>query len=310
MGSGRTGSGRPFVVTVACVMGIGAAIGGCTGDLIMNRGQDAGRTGGAWIPPAMADGGTAPGSDAGTSPGMAGRRDAGGSGSGRPDGGGAVGSGSDAGGTIRRDAGGVVPTGRFVTLPVGAALPSDSECAARVRPAAEVRRQNATANSVRGTVPNADLPRVTGNFTGTTDELLQWVACKWGIDEDVVRAQIAKESYWDQAAVGDGGESFGLGQVRVPYHASAFVDDNARRSSAYNLDYTYGRWRECFEGAVGWLNDFDPPMPYGAGDMWGCLGVWFSGRWYPSSAVDYIAAVQDYLDQRIWETEPFLNYGR
>ena len=29
--------------------------------------------------------------------------------------------------------------------------------------------------------------RVTGNFTGTTDMILQWAACKWGIDEDIVR---------------------------------------------------------------------------------------------------------------------------
>ena len=56
--------------------------------------------------------------------------------------------------------------------------------------------------------------RVTGNFTGTTDEIIQWVACKWGVDEDAVRAQIIKESYWYQSNVGDNGESFGLGQVR------------------------------------------------------------------------------------------------
>ena len=44
---------------------------------------------------------------------------------------------------------------------------------------------------------------MTGNFTGTTDEIIQWTACKWGIDEDVVRAQAAKETYWFQKNVGD-----------------------------------------------------------------------------------------------------------
>ena len=84
---------------------------------------------------------------------------------------------------------------------------------------------------------------MTGNFTGTTDEIIQWAACKWGIDEDLVRAQIAVESWWDQRAGGDltstqsnchpdvrtttgqCPESFGLLQVRYLYHASAFVDD-------------------------------------------------------------------------------------
>ena len=45
--------------------------------------------------------------------------------------------------------------------------------------------------------------RITGNFTGTTDEILQWTACKWGIDEDIVRAQAAKESWWQMTAKGD-----------------------------------------------------------------------------------------------------------
>ena len=45
--------------------------------------------------------------------------------------------------------------------------------------------------------------RVDGNFTGTTDEILQWGACKWGFDEDLVRAFAANESWWRQSAAGD-----------------------------------------------------------------------------------------------------------
>jgi hypothetical protein len=29
---------------------------------------------------------------------------------------------------------------------------------------------------------------VTGDYTGTTDEILQWLSCKWGIDIDMIRA--------------------------------------------------------------------------------------------------------------------------
>jgi autotransporter family porin len=171
----------------------------------------------------------------------------------------------------------------------------------------EVRADNATPNSTRGVGANSLYPRVTGNFTGTTDEILQWAACKWGIDEDVVRAQIAKESWWHMSTVGDNGESFGLGQVRVPYHGTAFANNNAKVSSAYNVDYTYAVWRECYEGRLGWLNDVEHTGTYAAGDANGCLGVWFAGRWRTADANTYIAAVQSYLSERVWESANFKN---
>jgi autotransporter family porin len=208
------------------------------------------------------------------------------------------------------------PTGdHFGTLPVGSALPSGADCAARVRKAAEVRPDNAAANSYRGNRGNAntrnDWPgfsRVDGDFSGSTDEIIQWAACKWGIDEDVARAQLVKESFWHQSAVGDNGESFGLGQVRTTAHQSAFQFSkvNARNSSAYNVDYTYATWRACFEGVYTWLNSVEHRGTYSAGDQWGCIGVWFSGRWYVGTD-DYIAAVQQILAQRQWESANFRN---
>jgi hypothetical protein len=202
------------------------------------------------------------------------------------------------------------PTGgHFQTLPVGAALPSDATCASLVRSESEVRANNVPYNGTVGVDGNSVYPRVSGNFTGTTDEILQWVACKWGLDEDIVRAQIVRESYWDQRSVGDNGESFGLGQVRAPYHASAFVNDNAKMSSAYNVDYTYAVWRECFEGRLTWLNTVERGLEYLPGDVWGCLGVWFSGRWYTQPAIDYIGWVRSALDNRVWESANFLSYG-
>ena len=215
-------------------------------------------------------------------------------------------------------------TGRFSTLPVGATLPTETECAARVRKSPEIRSYNAIFNQTKGSGPNSGNPRVTGNFTGTTDEILQWTACKWGIDEDIVRAQIAKESWWKHDSRGDmtsdqthchpelrtnGStcpESYGLGQVRYWYHMSAMTD--SIHSSAYNVDYTYSIWRSCFEGRETWLNQFERGRDYAAGDVWGCVGLWFSGRWYTQPANEYIAAVQDYLNQRIWTTTSFINF--
>lgn len=200
------------------------------------------------------------------------------------------------------------PGGKFTTLAVGAALPTEAECASRVRSAAEIRAVNVPYNNTRGTDPHDDEPRVTGNFTGTTDEILQWAACKWGIDEDIVRAQIAKESWWTMDGVGDTNtscHSFGLGQVRRCYHDAAFED--AVNSSAYNVDYTYYRWWSCYQGYETWLNQFERGQDYVAGDVWGCVGLWFSGRWYFNNA-NYLTAVREYLDDRIWETPPFINY--
>jgi autotransporter family porin len=193
-----------------------------------------------------------------------------------------------------------------------------------------VRQANAAANHTRGVGGNSLYPRVTGNYVGTTDEIIQWAACKWGIDEDIVRAQAAVESWWFQRTLGDfspdtstcvpghqelgadgkGGQcaqSIGILQDRYPYHRTAFATNNdAAVSTAYNIDYAYANWRNCFEGRDGWLNQFNPPKPYQAGDVWGCIGVWFSGRWYDPGAVSYISKVQSYLAQRIWRSPDFL----
>jgi autotransporter family porin len=210
------------------------------------------------------------------------------------------------------------PSGRFTTLPVGAALPSGEQCAARVRPAPEIRPENSAANANRGSRANANtrtdwsgFNRVDGAFSGTTDEIIQWAACKWGIDEDIVRAQVIKESYWYQSANGDNGESWGLAQVRVPYHQSAFqYSVNARTSSAYNLDYTYANWRACYEGVFTWFNTVEHNGTYGAGDVWGCVGSWFSGRWYVGNDA-YLNKAGDsvrwHYQNRTWTTSSFIN---
>jgi hypothetical protein len=42
-----------------------------------------------------------------------------------------------------------------------------------------------------------------GGFTGTTDEIIQSAAPKFGIDSDIIRAVAVKESYWKQDAAAD-----------------------------------------------------------------------------------------------------------
>jgi autotransporter family porin len=155
------------------------------------------------------------------------------------------------------------------------------------------------------------------------------VACKWGIDVNVVRAQAAVESWWFQSNPGDftndastcvpghqtmgadgtSGEcpqSIGILQDRYPYHKSAFVNDNATKSTAYNLDYAYAIWRQCYDGGDQWMNTVEHGATYKAGDLWGCVGSWYAGRWYTPGAVSYIDKVKGYLAQKTWVTDGFL----
>ena len=203
-------------------------------------------------------------------------------------------------------------------------LPGDAECASRVVPAAESRPGNAPFNQTRGRqkhLPGPFLSRVTGDFTGSTDEIIQWAACKWGIDADVVRAQAVQESRWNSDTVGDftddtqwcapghvpGGDgepgcaqSIGILQVKYRWYADAFPE--AAESTAYNLDYALAYWRMCFEGGETWLAEHPPGSGYGAGDMWGCLGRWYSGDWHTDLAEYYIERVQARLSDRTWQT--------
>jgi autotransporter family porin len=229
---------------------------------------------------------------------------------------------------------------RFGTLPPGSALPSDAQCAAwvRAKPFPENKGVNKAANSrtgqhigssfFNGDDPRANsriAPRVDGQFTGTTHQILRWAACKWGIDEDIVLAQAAIESWWRQNTLGDWTtdptrcapgrglgvdgqrnecpESFGILQNRYLYERSGwpgFAD-----STAMNADLAYAIWRTCYEGYEGWLNTVERGRQYAAGDAWGCVGRWFSGRWHVSDSERYVSRVRDYLNQRIWETPNF-----
>jgi hypothetical protein len=68
-------------------------------------------------------------------------------------------------------------------------------------------------------------------------------------------------------------------------------------------------WRSCYNGDLTWLNNVERGGTYRAGDLEGCLGVWFTGRWLVPSAYPYIEAVRDLKNRRVWESSDFLGYG-
>ena len=203
---------------------------------------------------------------------------------------------------------------------------SDAAAAARVRPApAEPRPDNARAT--RRTPTEAELERyrldralavpmrperfdrrVTGAYRGSTDEILQWGAAKWGFPPDLFRAAAAVESFWRQDTVGDHGESFGLLQVRGPVHAG--TDPLARLSVAFNVDYYGATLRHYVDGCARWLNRKERGATYEAGDVWGSIGAWYAGRWRTDGAERYIAKVQQRYAERPWTRPGFAERRR
>ncbi|MCW2690749.1 MAG: hypothetical protein JWR37_5639 [Mycobacterium sp.] len=213
------------------------------------------------------------------------------------------------------------------TLPVGSALPSAAQCTAYAEQVGSHREavpENTAANlSVPGhlklppwpdstwdpSVNRLFVPRIDGQYTGTTDQIIVWGACKWGISPDVVRAMAMQESSWRQSTVSDyvndpalcvGGysvpcpTSFGLLGLKHIYRPGSWPD--SQQHTAFNVDYGLAVIRGCFEGWLTYLGN-----GYTPGDLSGCLGWHFSGSsWKNDLALGYIQRVQGRLDDQPW----------
>lgn len=206
--------------------------------------------------------------------------------------------------------------------PVGSPVLSDAQAAAHVRRAAwEPRPGNATANH---TIPTAAQlqtfnsytgqwgscdnlrQKVTGNFKGTTDEILQWAAWKWGLPENVVRAVAVTESSWRMSFVGDSGMSFGITQVKnvAKWHGGTYP--MSKNDTAFNADYWAGMVRQYYEGCSTWMKDYSfNGTHYAAGDLWGSIGAWYAGNWHSDAANTYISHVKNHLANRTWKKPSF-----
>jgi hypothetical protein len=153
--------------------------------------------------------------------------------------------------------------GYFSLRPVGSwsTLPGDGACASQVhRSTWEPRPDNTKRNH---TMPDAGavhaslsarpravdgsydtrwdswlLARVDGQFTGTTDEIFQWAACKWGLPDNVIRAIAVRESTWYQYLVYPSGRpvlNYGSGDMMSPGTTGAGTYCNG--IAAYGRDY-------------------------------------------------------------------------
>lgn len=132
----------------------------------------------------------------------------------------------------------------------------------------EVRLANAAANANRGRLLNAALlsqgdtyqrdylSKVDGNFTGTTEQILEWAARKWFPDQDrdLFKAQAVKESNWTQDAQSDieGGvyQSFGILQVKLKYWCPAADCEQVKTSTAFGADVAAAAMRAQYDGVL------------------------------------------------------------
>jgi hypothetical protein len=262
------------------------------------------------------------------------------------------------------------PSGYFNLQPVGSwsHLPSDSWCATLIRRSSwEPRRDNYKRNHI---VPdpravhaafaarplardgNYDrrwdswlLRRVDGQFTGTTDEIFQWAACKWGLADNVLRGIAVDESTWYQYLTYPSGRcvrNYGCGDMISTATAATTTYCNAvatvggydyqkdfgagicpetwsivgikswqapswgvmpgnqngtfpfnRNSTSFAVDYVASQLRGCYEGWERWLTKT-------RGDIWGCVGAWYSGDWHTGDASAYISRVQREIANHTW----------
>ncbi len=180
----------------------------------------------------------------------------------------------------------------------------------------EPRRQNtkqnntvATAKQLRYFRAHSDMPYaryVNGQYKGTTDDIIEWAAFKWGLPEDLLRAVAVHESFWEQDHINVGDRfSYGLFQVRTPYHCCLPAIE---KSTAFNADYYAGIVRAYYDGKQDWLNNPDVApdngRPYRAGDLWGSVGAWYTGRWRTEGNEQYVALVKQHMRNKTWRTHP------
>jgi hypothetical protein len=219
--------------------------------------------------------------------------------------------------------------------------PLDAAAAARVTPHPESVPANYAANHYMPTSPeltafhnavyqsgpdagrradayNPLLKNVTGGFTGTTDEILQWAAYKWSMSPDVLRAVALIESNWNQQTQGDRRdgvdasqyppqsridsdsvyESAGITQIKWRSDGSLNPGTEPLRwkSTAFNADYWGASVRYYYDGLCDWCGS-----GYAAGQLWESIGAHFDpSPWRNQGQLGYIDRVKGIIAARSW----------
>jgi hypothetical protein len=234
-------------------------------------------------------------------------------------------------------------TGAITTWRAVGSVPlSDADAAVRVSDASETRPANADENAYRPTATELDTFRngqndiygrtalmynrltayVTGGYSGTTDQILQWVAQKWGIPEDILRAVAASESWWNMSQLGDLKtvtnptlypaysrvgttndvyQSLGIMQVKwTPEGLHQGTDPLRWKSTAFNADYWGSVIRYYYDGLCNWCG-----TGYTAGQDWNSIGAWYNPSPWSTGSQTYQTNVKNRVAARPWAQAGF-----
>lgn len=86
--------------------------------------------------------------------------------------------------------------------------------------------------------PNAQIPNFGANPSKQQlNQQIEAAAQKYGIPPDILKAIFYKESNWNPAARGDGGKSYGIGQVYTTAHPDYDVA-RGQQDVSYQIDYS------------------------------------------------------------------------
>lgn len=189
-------------------------------------------------------------------------------------------------------------------------------------------------SNLQNAVGIAVMKGVTGNYKGTTNEILQWAAIKWGMDPIAYLAEAYNESGWDMDVVGDMGNGVSLGILQIKSsdytgtcpgatnvnYPTAIVPCSAfpvlcsstclsHQYTAFAADYAIGWMHACQVGGNTYLSNPSFPgyqVSTGVGtaynDFWSCMGAWFSGKWNDSGSLSYQSLIKGY-----YSSKPYLN---
>jgi hypothetical protein len=260
------------------------------------------------------------------------------------------GSGSGSGSVPPPSGNGPAPLTAWVPASGGGYTPlSDAQAAADVTSAPENRPANTpedeempsaaalqafygTRNNNGQTVVQANPydAYVTGHYTGTTDEIIQWAAWKWGIPADWLRAEYVQESRWNMSQLGDEAtvspteyqeypaaariagtdevyQSMGISQIKWTPDGSVGAGTEPLRwqSTAFNVDYQAAQIRFYYDNPDG-LRSAWGDSTYAPGNAWDSLGGWYSPYpWLNAGQLAYVAEVQAHLAARTWAQPGF-----
>lgn len=158
---------------------------------------------------------------------------------------------------------------------------------------------------------------------GTTEQILEWAARKWGIDAitgagpDLIKAVAVKESDWYQRVQGDHEactqdwcyplpgyfgttyQTYGILGVKRTSWPDSYPSSHV--STAFAADWYGAAFRAYYDGAIPWASGTK-------GNLLRTIGAWYCGC-DDGGGDDYAAQVLAFLAAREWEKAHFATVG-